>query len=252
MAAEGPQRVQKLLAAAGVGSRRACEELIAQGRVTVDGTVATLGDKADPRHSVITVDGERMPTNPELVYWLLNKPRDVVTTADDPQGRETVLDFVPASPRTYPVGRLDRDTEGLLLLTNDGELAHRLAHPSYGVPKTYLARVQGVPSRKRLRRLSEGVELDDGLARATSVRLVGHSGDEALVELTLVEGRKREVRRMLSAVGSPVQRLARVQMGPVGLGDMAQGKYRPLRNDEIGKLYAAVGLTHGARANDLK
>lgn len=238
----GPQRVQKVLAAAGVGSRRACEQLIAQGRVTVDGSVVTLGDKADPREAVIAVDGERVPTDPGLAYWLLNKPRDVVTTADDPHGRPTVVEMVPAEPRVHPVGRLDRDTEGLLLLTNDGELAHRLSHPSFGVEKAYLARVRGVPSKKRLRQLTRGVELEDGLARAVAARLMATSNEEALVEVTVVEGRKREIRRMLGAVGLRVQRLARVRVGPVELGDIAQGKFRPLTSKEVGALYAAVGL----------
>jgi 23S rRNA pseudouridine2605 synthase len=238
----GYQRVQKVLAAAGVGSRRACEELISQGRVAVDGRPATLGDKADPRQSVITVDGERIPTNPDLVYWLLNKPRDVVTTADDPQGRPTVVELVPAHPRVYPVGRLDRDTEGLLLLTNDGELAHRLAHPSFEVPKTYLARVRGVPSKARLGQLTAGVELNDGQARAVSARVTGTSNEEALVEVSVVDGRKREVRRLLGAVDLRVQRLARVRLGPLELGTIAQGKFRPLTSQEVGALYAAVGL----------
>lgn len=244
----GPQRVQKVLAAAGVGSRRACEELISEGRVFVDGRLVTLGDKADPREAVITVDGERVPTNPDLVYWLLNKPRDVVTTADDPEGRPTVVELVPAHPRVYPVGRLDRDTEGLLLLTNDGELAHRLAHPSYEVTKTYLARVRGVPSKARLRELTDGIELDDGLARARSARVVGTSNEEALVELSVVDGRKRQVRRLLGAVELRVQRLARVQLGPVELGTIAQGKFRPLTSKEVGALYAAVGLDQGQGA----
>lgn len=238
----GRQRVQKILAAAGVGSRRACEELISEGRVAVDGQPVTLGDKADPQQAVITVDGERVPTNPDLAYWLLNKPRDVVTTASDPQGRPTVLDLVPAHPRVYPVGRLDRDTEGLLVLTNDGDLAHRLAHPAYEVEKAYLARVRPVPSKKRLRQLADGLELDDGVAQPRDVRLLATSNEEALVEVTVVDGRKRLVRRMLGAVGLRVQRLARVRLGPLELGSTAQGKFRPLTSKEVGALYAAAGL----------
>ncbi len=236
------ERVQKILAASGLGSRRACEELIAQGRVSVDGRTVTLGAKADPREQVIAVDGERVPVNPELVYLLLNKPRDVVTTADDPQGRPKVTDLVPASPRVYPVGRLDRDTEGLLLLTNDGELSHRLAHPRYEIEKTYLAKVRGPVKRRAMRALREGVELDDGLAVARSVREMGESGERVLLELTISEGRKREVRRMLAAVGHPVERLARVRIGPISLGDISPGKYRPLNNAEVRELYKAVGL----------
>ncbi len=237
-----PPRVQKVLASAGLGSRRSCEELIAQGRVTVDGATATLGDRADPRASVIEVDGERIATHPEGVHWMLNKPHGVVTTADDPEGRPTVLDFVPPTPRTFPVGRLDRDTEGLLLLTNDGELANRLAHPRYEVPKTYLARTRGVPARKALAQLTRGVELSDGPARATRAEVVGRSGDEALVEVTVTEGRNREVRRLLGAVSVHVTRLARIRLGPLALGDMKQGKHRPLTAAEVGALYAAVGL----------
>ncbi len=236
------QRVQKLLAAAGVGSRRACEELIAEGRVTVDGEVVSLGAKADPERDTVAVDGERVPVNPRLVHLLLNKPRGVVTTVTDPQDRPTVMDLVPPSPRVYPVGRLDQDTEGLLLLTNDGELANRLAHPRYEIPKTYVAQVRGPVRRRALRLLQEGVELDDGLARARGVRELGQSGERVLLELVLAEGRKREVRRMLSAVGHPAERLARVALGPLPLGDIAPGKYRPLRNDEVRALYAAVDL----------
>ncbi len=237
-----PPRVQKVLAGAGLGSRRSCEELIVQGRVTVDGEVATLGDRADPRRSVIAVDGERVATHPEGVHWMLNKPYGVVTTADDPEGRPTVLDYVPPTPRTFPVGRLDRDTEGLLLLTNDGELANRLAHPRYEVPKTYLARTRGVPSKKAMARLTEGVTLTDGPARAARAQVVGRTGDEALVEVTVTEGRNREVRRLLGAVDVHVTRLARIRLGPLELGDMKQGKHRPLTAGEVGALHAAVGL----------
>jgi 23S rRNA pseudouridine2605 synthase len=236
------ERVQKVLAAAGLGSRRACEELIAQGRVAVDGRTVTLGAKADPVRQVVTVDGERIHTNPELVYLLLNKPRGVVTTASDPQGRPTVLDLVPANPRVYPVGRLDQDTEGLLLLTNDGELANRLAHPRYGVEKTYVAQISGSPKRHLLRRLLDGVELEDGVACARSVREIGTAADRTLLEVVLAEGRKREVRRMFAALGMPLLRLARVRIGPLALGDTGPGKVRPLRQDEVRKLYAAVGL----------
>lgn len=238
----GTQRVQKILAAAGVGSRRACEVLIEQGRVAVDGEVVRLGAKADPLSQVITVDGDRVPTNPELTYFLLNKPRDVVTTATDPHGRATVLDLVPPHPRVYPVGRLDRDTEGLLVLTNDGELANRLAHPRFGVERTYVAQVRGQLRRRVVRTLLDGVELEDGPARARSVRELGSSGDRTLVELVIAEGRKREVRRMLAAVGLPVERLARVKLGPLPLGDIAPGKFRPLTSAEVRALYREVGL----------
>jgi 23S rRNA pseudouridine2605 synthase len=237
MAAE---RVQKVLAAAGVGSRRASEQLIAEGRVAVDGEVVGLGAKADPLTQVITVDGERVATNPDLVYLLLNKPAGVVTTVTDPQGRATVMDLIPPNPRVYPVGRLDRDTEGLLLLTNDGELANRLSHPRYEIEKTYVAQIRGPLKRQAVRALLDGVELEDGQARARSVRELGSSGDKTLVELVIAEGRKREVRRMLAAVGIPLERLARVRLGPLSLGELGPGKFRPLTGAEIRALWGAV------------
>ena len=237
MAAE---RVQKVLAAAGVGSRSASEQLIAEGRVAVDGEVVGLGAKADPLTQVITVDGERVATNPNLVYFLLNKPAGVVTTVTDPQGRATVMDLIPPNPRVYPVGRLDRDTEGLLLLTNDGELANRLSHPRYEIEKTYVAQIRGPLKRQAVRALLDGVELEDGPARARSVRELGSSGDKTLVELVIAEGRKREVRRMLAAVGIPLERLARVRLGPLSLGELGPGKFRPLTGAEIRALWGAV------------
>lgn len=240
--ARTPERVQKILAAAGVASRRASEELIAAGRVAVDGDAITLGAKADPVSQTITVDGERIPTDPRLTYLLLNKPPGVVTTVSDPQGRPTVMELVPTNPRVYPVGRLDQDTEGLLLLTNDGELANRLAHPSYAIDKTYVAQVRGQLKKQAIRQLRDGIELSDGPARARSVRELGHAGDRSLVEIVVAEGRKREVRRMLSAVGVSVDRLARVKLGPLPLGDITQGKSRPLTSAEVRHLYRAVGL----------
>ena len=247
---EGPraERVQKVLAAAGIGSRRACEELIAAGRVAVDGEVVTLGAKANAQTQVITVDGERVHSNPTLVYLLLNKPSGYVTTVTDPQGRPTVMDLMPASPRVYPVGRLDRDTEGLLILTNDGELANRLAHPSYEIEKTYVAQIRGPAKRRAVRQLLDGVHLEDGLARARSVRELGSAGEHTLIEIVLAEGRKREVRRMLQAVGLPLERLARVRIGPLPLGDIGPGKFRPLSSAEVSGLYTAVGLAGPASA----
>lgn len=244
------ERVQKVLAAAGVASRRACEELIAEGRVTVDGERVTLGAKADPTRQVLAVDGERVAVDPRLVHLMLNKPAQVVTTASDPQGRRTVLDLVPSQPRVYPVGRLDQDTEGLLLLTNDGELAHRLTHPRYEVEKTYVAQVAAPVGKGVLRRLAAGVELEDGPAAVRSARELGSDGRRALLELTIAEGRNREVRRLLTAVGHPVQRLARVRLGPVSLGDLSPGKHRPLNSREVRALYAEVGLGPTAEEAD--
>lgn len=235
------QRVQKLLAAAGIGSRRACEKLIAQGRVTVDGRRISLGDKARVQQTV-TVDGERVNTDPGRVYFLLNKPRGYVTTAHDPQGRPTVVDLVPNEPRVFPVGRLDQDSEGLLLLTNDGELTNRLLHPRYEIRKVYVAKVRGNVSRKALATVVEGVPLDDVMAKAVSARIIAQSGDETLVEVVIAEGRKREVRRLLGAVKLRVERLARVKMGSLELGDISPGKFRPLTTREIGGLYQDVAV----------
>jgi 23S rRNA pseudouridine2605 synthase len=241
---ERGERLQKVLAAAGLGSRRACEELIEAGRVTVDGEVAQLGDRVDPMRAEIRVDGERVNVNPTLTYLMLNKPRGVVTTADDPEGRPTIYDLVNVRERVFPVGRLDMDTEGLLLLTNDGTLAHALMHPSSRVPRTYVAQVRGKPGRRHVRGLRSGVELDDGPASAEDVRVLGDAKGSALVEIVLTEGRKREVRRMLAAVGLPVERLARVAFDGVEIGDLRQGKWRPLTQREISRLYAAVGSVH--------
>jgi 23S rRNA pseudouridine2605 synthase len=235
-----PQRLQKVLAAAGIASRRACEELIAAGRVTVNGEVAELGSRCDPTSDVVEVDGERVNVDPERVYVLLNKPRGVVTTADDPHGRPTVVDLVELPQRLFPVGRLDQDTEGLLLLTNDGELTHRLLHPSFEVERVYVALVPGPVRKAVLRQLREGVELEDGLARARRVHVLGEERGKALVELTLAEGRNREVRRMLGAVGLPVERLARVAYGGVELGELRQGNWRFLTQAEIGRLHEAT------------
>ncbi|MCP4851493.1 MAG: rRNA pseudouridine synthase, partial [Actinomycetia bacterium] len=201
------ERLQKVLARVGVGSRRTCDDLIAAGRITVDGVVATLGRRVDPETALIEVDGAPIGVRPGLVHYLLNKPAGVVTTADDPQGRPTVVGLVPDEPRVFPVGRLDADTEGLLLLTNDGELTHRLTHPSYGVEKEYVVEVQGVPTRAVLRRLREGIDLEDGLTAPARAALL----DASLVRLTIHEGRNRQVRRMCEAVGHPVLRLVRTR-----------------------------------------
>ncbi|HVF20298.1 MAG TPA: pseudouridine synthase [Mycobacteriales bacterium] len=231
-----------MLADAGVGSRRACEELIEEGRVEVDGAVVrTQGMRVDPERAVVKVDGMRVVTAPERAYLALNKPRGVLTTMQDDRGRPCVGDLVAQrGGRLFHVGRLDADTEGLLLLTNDGDLAHRLMHPSHGVRKVYLADVTGTVSRDELRALRSGVELDDGPARADAVRIVGNGAGRTLLELELHEGRNRIVRRMCDAIGHPVQQLVRTHVGPVSLGSLKPGRSRRLTAAEVGGLFAAV------------
>jgi 23S rRNA pseudouridine2605 synthase len=238
----GAERLQKVLAAAGVGSRRACEDLIFRGRVTVDGKVAQLGDKVDPATAVIHVDGQRVVAEGTMVYLAMNKPRGVVSTMADEKGRTALNDFLGrVEERVYHVGRLDADSEGLLLLTNDGTLAHRLTHPSFGVPKTYVVEVPGPLPRAVGRRLLAGVELDDGPAKVDSFRLVGAVDRTALVELVLHEGRNHIVRRLMVEVGHPVQRLVRTAIGPIKLGDLRPGRTRRLTNAEVAALFKAVG-----------
>ncbi|RJL24748.1 pseudouridine synthase [Bailinhaonella thermotolerans] len=237
-------RLQKVLAQAGISSRRGAEDLIGQGRVKVDGQVVRrFGAKVDPERQVIHVDGKRVPTAPGLVYYALNKPIGVVSTMSDPEGRRSLTDFLPeVKERLFHVGRLDTETEGLLLLTNDGELAHRLTHPRYGVLKTYWAKVPGPIPRNLARRLKQGVELEDGLAKADDFTVVQEHGQQALVEVVLHEGRKHIVRRMLAEVGHPVIDLARIQFGPVKLGRLKPGTVRALTPVEVGELYASVGM----------
>jgi 23S rRNA pseudouridine2605 synthase len=228
------ERLQRLLARAGYGSRRSCEELIVEGRVTLNGIVASLGDRADPVEDEVRVDGLEVNLDPNVKYYAFHKPAGVVTTMRDPQGRADIRAFLPEEgPRVFPVGRLDRDTEGLLLLTNDGDLANALTHPRFGVEKEYLAEVEGVPTPKHVGQLRRGVELDDGQARAKSAREAGRSGDRGAVRLVMTEGRKREVRRLLAAVGLPVTRLVRVRVGAVRLGGLPPGELRELTHDEV-------------------
>ncbi len=237
-------RLQKLLAAAGVGSRRHCENLIAAGRVTVDDQLVTeLGVRIDPNRQIVHVDGERVTLDESRVYLAFNKPRGVVTTMSDELGRRSIADFLGnREDRLFHVGRLDTDTDGLLLLTNDGDLAHRLQHPAYGVLKTYVAQIPGPVPRDLGRRLREGVALDDGVVAVDGFRVVDSQPGKALVEVVIHEGRKHVVRRLLEAVGHPVITLTRIQVGPIRLGDLKSGRTRALSRDEVGKLYAAVEL----------
>ena len=243
-------RLQKVLARAGVASRRAAEELIAQGRVQVDGeTVREMGRRIDPDTAVLHVDGARVALRDDQVYLALNKPRGLLSTMSDDLGRPCVGDLLAdrvelmnSAQRLFHVGRLDADTEGLLLLTNDGELGHRLMHPSYEVPKTYLAEIEGKIARDLGKRLRDGGELEDGTVRVDAFKLIDAMPGRATVQLELHEGRKHVVRRLLTAVGHPVQRLVRTAVGEVRLGNQKPGKLRPLDRVEVGNLYKAVGL----------
>ena len=242
----GPVRLQKLLSAAGVASRRASEQLVADGRVTVNGTVVREpGTRADPARDDVRVDGRRVARNVRRRYVLLNKPRGYVTTRSDPHRRKTVLDLIPdVREYVYPVGRLDYDSEGLLLLTNDGALAAVLTHPRHGVARVYEATVRGVPSAAGLRRLASGVEIDGRRTAAAEVRMLravapGRSG-EALLRVVIREGRNRQVRRMLDAIGHPARRLRRTRLGPIGLRGLRPGAARDLTPAEVGALRRAA------------
>jgi 23S rRNA pseudouridine2605 synthase len=230
------ERLQKVLARIGFGSRRACEELIADGRVTVDGEVAELGRRVDPDVDCIVVDDVPVSIRPGLVHYLLNKPAGVVTTASDPQGRPTVLGMVPPEPRVHTVGRLDIDTEGLLVVTNDGDLTYRLSHPRFGVDKEYLAEVEGTPRPAEIRRLREGVDLEDGRTAPARVARVGPS----VLRIVIHEGRNRQVRRMCEAVGHPVRRLVRTRFGPLADRSLPPGSWRSLTPEEVRALETAA------------
>jgi 23S rRNA pseudouridine2605 synthase len=245
---EGLIRLQKLLAMSGVASRRKCEELMLAGEVEVDGEVVTrLGTKVDPRTAVIRVSGKRLPPVSAHVYLVLNKPRGVVSTMSDPEGRRTLTDVLGDRPdRLFHVGRLDTDTSGLLLLTNDGEFANRMAHPSYEVDKTYVAEVDGEVWPATIKQLRAGVELEDGPVRPSAVKLVqgpkGNPTGRSIVELVIHEGRNRIVRRLLDHVGHPVRRLTRTAIGPVRLQGLKSGELRELTPDELGQLLDAAKM----------
>jgi 23S rRNA pseudouridine2605 synthase len=245
------ERLQKVLARAGVGSRRTNEMLIAEGRVTVNGEVAVLGRRVDPGRDRVALDGVPVVVDATVVHWMLNKPAGYVTTAHDTHGRPTVLDLVPGEPRVFPVGRLDLETEGLLLLTNDGDLAQLLTHPRHGVEKEYFVEVEGKPSPAALRRLREGVELDDGPTLPARAKIVQESPALTTTALAIVvkEGRKRMVRRMCATVGHPVVRLARTRIGPLRDPHLAPGTWRALATEEVRALYAAA-LDGAAEASE--
>ena len=220
-------------------SRRSAEEAIAAGRVRVNGRVAVLGDRVDVENDSLTLDGVPLPVAPDAVTYLLYKPVGVVSTASDPEGRRTVVDLIATDERLYPVGRLDADSEGLILVSNDGELTNRVTHPRYGITKKYLAQVEGTPAPATLKKLERGVELEDGLARAVSAKLKESHRGRSLVELVMVEGRNREVRRMMAAVGHEVHRLVRTAIGPLTAPDLAPGAYRKLTGSEVRRLLEA-------------
>jgi 23S rRNA pseudouridine2605 synthase len=241
---QGLMRLQKLLAQSGVASRRKCEELMLAGSVEVDGEVVTrLGTKVDPRTAVIRVDGKRLPPVSPNVYLALNKPRGVVSTMSDPEGRRTLGDLVADRPeRLFHVGRLDTDTEGLILLTNDGDFAQRVAHPSYELEKTYVAEVDGIVEKATVRRLLSGVELEDGPVQVHAAKVVSSTKERSIVELVIHEGRNRIVRRLLDEVGHPVRLLTRTRIGPVRLHGLKSGALRELTRDELGTLLDAAKL----------
>ena len=240
---ESGVRLQKVIAAAGVASRRVAEDLIDAGRVEVDGEIVTeQGKRVDPSTAVIRVDGVRIPPQRTNVYLVLNKPRGVLSAMEDDRGRATLAAYVPAGQRLFHVGRLDADTEGLLLLTNDGDFAQRMTHPSFEVTKTYLAEVTGAITDATLKRLRGGIELEDGPIRPDDVKLVQRGSDRSLVRVVLHSGRNRIVRRMFDALGHPVRKLSRLAIGPVRLASLRPGETRELTRDELGALLDLVGL----------
>lgn len=233
-------RLQKVISRAGLMSRRAAEELIAAGRITIDGRTAILGDRCDPVTQRVEIDGSPIPVAPDLETWLLNKPEGAISTAEDTHGRETVVDLIDSDTRLWPVGRLDADSEGLLLVSNDGELTNRITHPSFGVTKTYLVLVDGLLSQAEVRRLTDGVVLDDGPAAAKRARIIDRSQDATMLEMVMTEGRNREIRRMAEAIGHPVQRLVRTAIGTLTDKTLAPGESRRLTPHEVTELYRSA------------
>ena len=237
------ERLQKIISQAGIASRRAAEQLIAAGRVTVDGRAAVLGEKADPAAQRIAVDGKPLPRAERHVYYLLHKPTGYISTARDERGRRTVLDLLPeVRERIYPVGRLDGDTSGLLLITNDGTLMNGLLHPRYEVSKTYVAQVAGQVTEQSLEQLRRGLQLEDGMTAPAKARLLGSRGGLSKVEVRIHEGRNRQVRRMFSAIGCDVRKLKRVRFAFLSLKDVAVGQHRPLTPKEVDRLYQLAGI----------
>jgi len=236
------ERLQKVLAHAGIGSRRAVEEMISARRIRVNGEVARLGQRIDLANDKVEVDGSAVPLRSELVHYLLNKPAGVVATSADPEGRMTVLDLLDTEQRVWPVGRLDMDSEGALIITNDGELTNALTHPRYEVSKVYVAEVEGHVGHRALSRLARGVDLEDGRTAPAEAAIVERRAGATLLRLTITEGRNRQVRRMTEAVGHPVKRLVRVAIGPLQVGRLKPGTYRKLAPAEVRALYRAAGL----------
>jgi len=243
------ERLQKILSKTGHASRRHAEKLIMEGRVKVNGVVVkNLGFKSDPRKDHIRVDGKPIGTFEPKVYLVLNKPRGCVTTLDDPLGRPTIRDFLHGKKkRIYPIGRLDFDSEGLLILTNDGELHHRLTHPRYGIPRTYLVKVKGIPDVGAMRRIRAGIVLEDGVTLPAKVRIVTSLKRNSWMRLTVYEGRNRLIKKMCDAISHPVTRLRRIRYGPLTLGDLKLGKYRYLTSKEIDELKGRCSSAHGGR-----
>ncbi len=237
-----PQRLQKLLGAAGLASRRVIEQMINDQRIHVNGEIAVLGTKATSTDS-ITLDGEPVVLDAKTKTYLLNKPLDVISTASDEQGRQTVVDLINTDERLFPIGRLDAQTTGLILISNDGELTYKLTHPKFGVEKKYVARVHGHIHEADVERLRKGVELDDGMTAPAKVRVLARKSNESLLEMTIHEGRNRQIRRMVSAVGHPIVSLHRSQIGPISDAKLLPGQYRELSVSEIHDLYACAGAS---------